>query len=90
MADTNIPTDPAEAVEVRLVDRTGAVTYVLTGYRTDRGTVGHSLVKPGSSVPHALSNLQTRGVFPGKAVAGWQHEFVAAASVGLYRVGLVR
>lgn len=82
-------TDPAEPVELRLADRTGAVRYVLTAWRTAHGTVAISLTNTGQQ-PNALSNLQTTRHFPGKAIPGWQRECIQAAQSGIYTIDDIR
>jgi hypothetical protein len=88
-----------EPIEIRLdreharngnTIRPGATPYVLVAYRTERGTIGHDLSIGGAGQSEAMSNIQSKAVFPRKAVKGWQAEVVAFAEASLYKVVEVR
>lgn len=90
------PTTPVgEPVEIRL-DRTprAAVAherqpYVLTAANHD-GLISYNLSLAGDGFPHAMSNLQCKGTWPRKAIAGWQAEVVETAGTGIYRIAEIR
>lgn len=79
-----------EPIELRLADRNDELQYVLWASVNDAGIICYSMTRPTGSTPNALSNLQHRSPFPRKAVKGWQHEALLAASSGLYRVSELR
>lgn len=87
-------TDVAEAIEIQLKWSSTASEHVrdtiafnLTAWRNDqRGTVGYSLVRPGSSTQNALSSVQSKSFFPGKAKPGWQLQVIDFAAAGLYEI----
>ena len=57
----------------------------LTAWRTERNTVGYSLLAPGGT-SCALQNLQSKTFFPGKAKQGWQLQVIDWASAGLHEI----
>ena len=77
--------DVTEPVEITLTKRDGT-KLVLLGVRTDQGTVSCSLATASGSTNQALSNLQSKGTLPRKAVSGWQEELIVFAGAGLYPV----
>jgi hypothetical protein len=83
-------TDRRIPVEVRVRRNTSEVVYVVAAWCSDNGMVGHTMTAAGGGPPCSLSNLQSKGIFPKKAVAGWQHEFVEAVRAGLYDIEEVR
>jgi len=85
-------TAPDEAIEIQLVwcstaspRVAGTVAYQLTAWRTERNTVGYSLLAPGGT-SCALQNLQSKTFFPGKAKQGWQLQVIDWASAGLHEI----
>lgn len=76
-------------IEVRLT-RARPGLYVLVCWVTPAGTVDYSLTINGSGQAEALSNLQSTGVFPRKAVAGWQADVLSFVEHSIYRVESVR
>lgn len=78
-----------EPVEIRLADRNGTVRYVITGAVHANGLLSLVMTSPDGTV-NALSNLQSKAMFPRKAVPGWQAELVDYATAGLYQVNEVR
>jgi hypothetical protein len=81
-----------ETVEVRITVGTGTLEkmFVLTAWKAQNGTVGYSLSLGSGGVSEALSNLQSRQVFPRKAVPGWQREVIEFAKAGLGTVKEIR
>lgn len=79
-----------EPIEIRLARPRNDAPYTLIAWRNLNGTVGYGLTVAGSGTSHALSNLQSKGVFPGKAVAGWQAEVLEFAQASIYEVVLAR
>lgn len=82
-------TPVSEPVEIRLNSRSTGMIKVLTAWRTAKGTVDYSLTRGGTH-PEALSNLQSRAVFPGKAVKGWQMEVIAFAAASIGEIAEIR
>ena len=90
-----VKTDPAEPIEIQLrwsdtaSERVaGQPVYQLTAWRSERGTVAYSLVSPGGQ-SCALSNLQSKSWFPGKAKPGWQLQVLDFVAAGLYQIASV-
>lgn len=54
------------------------------------GLINYTLLCSTSSIPHALSNLQSTETFPLKAVDGWQDEVCKAAHRSNYTVHEIR
>lgn len=79
---------PAEAVEVH-IQMTNRL-YVLVAWANPQGVVGVSLRVNNTGTPEALSNLQSKAVFPGKVVPGWQQQVIDFAAAGLGTVTEVR
>jgi hypothetical protein len=80
-------TDP---IEIRFADRQGKIKYVLCASITSQGTIHYALDNGKGGPPESLSNLQSQGIFPKKAVAGWHQDVQVAAQAGIYRVHEVR
>lgn len=81
-----------EPIEVRLGTEHGerGPHYVYLGSVRENGVIHHSLSRSGGGVPEALTNLQTKGPWPLKAVPGWQVEVLVLLRTGIYRVEEVR
>lgn len=81
--------DVTEPVEITLTKRNGD-KLILLGVRTEEGLVRCSLTNASGGTAQSLSNLQSKGTYPRKAVKGWQAELVEFARAGLYTITQVR
>lgn len=78
-----------EPIEIRMERGGNRRPYVLTAWNQN-GCVNYSLTVAGHGTPESLANLQSTGIFPGKAVLGWQDEVVAFVNAGLHKATMVR
>jgi hypothetical protein len=88
-ADTPV----SEPIEIRLFNprlMPGGELYVLAASVSGSGLIQYGMTNNGCGVACSLSNLQPKGIFPKKAVSGWQVEVIEAAASGLYDVVKVR
>lgn len=82
--------DPAEPIEIRLDNPRIRRQYKLVAWRTEAGVITHYMTVLTGTTPESVSNLQPKLPFPGKAVLGWQAEFIEAAASGLFDIAEVR
>jgi hypothetical protein len=82
-----------ESVEIRLFHKNlmhPEERFVLTASVDNRGLIQYNMTRNGVGVRESLSNLQAGGVFPRKAIPGWQIEAIGAAASGLYHIVEIR
>lgn len=75
-----------EPIEMQIKGREGELKYRLVG-TVKQGMVMCSLTSAQGFTPLSLSNLQSTGLCPRKAIRGWQLDLYRYVNAGLYRVG---